>query len=76
MEGIQIAGLLFSLISSGFWLGGAAVRFLPFSLSRLRGPDSIPAALERQSLLNAIAAVFAALAAGAQALIYYWQIPN
>jgi hypothetical protein len=76
IESIQIAGVAASVISCGFWLAGAGVRFQPFSLFRLRGPDSIPAALQRQSLLNAFAAIFAAVAAGAQALIFYLQIPH
>jgi hypothetical protein len=76
VETIQLAGLVSALISCGFWLAGAAVRFRPLSLFRLTGPDSIPAALQRQSLLNAFAAIFAAGAAAAQALIFYLQIPE
>lgn len=73
---VQIAGLCSALISCGFWLAGAGVRFRPLSLLTLRGPDSIPEALQRQSLLNAFAAIFAAAAAGAQALIFYLQLPG
>lgn len=74
IETIQIVGLISALISCGFWLGGAGVRFRPLSLFRLRGPDSIPGALQRQSLLNGFAAIFAAGAAAAQALVFYLQI--
>jgi hypothetical protein len=74
IETIQIAGLVSALISCGFWLAGAGVRFRPFSLFRLSGPDSITAALQRQSLLNALAAIFAAGAAAAQAFVFYLQI--
>jgi hypothetical protein len=73
---VQIAGVVASLISCGFWIAGAGVRIRPLSLFTLTGPDSIPAALERQSLLNAFAAVFASLAAGAQALVFYLQMPG
>lgn len=76
IESIQVAGLISALLSCGFWLAGAGVRFRPLSLFTLRGPDSIPAALQRQSLLNAFAAIFAAGAAAAQALLYYLQIQD
>ena len=76
IENIQIVGLAASLISCAFWLAGAGVRFKPLSLFRLTGPESIPAALQKQSLLNAFAAIFAAVAAGSQATIYYLQIAN
>ena len=56
IQTIQIAGLTSALLSCGFWLAGAGVRIRPLSLLRLRGPESIPAALQRQSLLNAFAA--------------------
>jgi hypothetical protein len=38
--------------------------------------DSIPAALQQQSLLNAVAAIFAAGAAGCQAVVFYLQISD
>ena len=76
LETIQIVGLTSSLLSCVFWIAGAGVRFRPLSLFTLRGPDSIPAALQRQSLLNAFAAIFAAGAAGAQAVVFYLQIPD
>ena len=76
IETIQLAGLISALLSCGFWLAGAGVRFRPLSLFTLRGPDSIPAALQRQSLLNAFAAIFAAGAAAAQALLYYLQLQD
>lgn len=76
IETVQIAGLCSALLSCGFWLAGAGVRFRPLSLFRLRGPDSIPEALQRQSLLNAFGAIFAAGAAGAQAWVFYLQISN
>jgi hypothetical protein len=76
IETIQIAGLISALLSCGFWLAGAGVRFRPLSLFTLRGPDSIPAALQRQSLLNAFAAIFAAGAAAAQAMLYYTQLQD
>ena len=41
IKAIQIVGLISSLISCGFWIAGAGVRFQPLSLFRLRGPDSI-----------------------------------
>ena len=70
---IQVVGLAASLVSCGFWIAGAGVRLQPLSLFRLRGPDSIPAVLHRQSLLNAFAAIFAAGAAAAQAVVFYLQ---
>ena len=76
IETVQIVGLAAALVSCGFWLAGAAVRIRPLSLFRLRGPESIPAALQRQSLFNAFAAIFAAGAAAAQALVFYLQISN
>ncbi|MGE0726193.1 MAG: hypothetical protein AB7O45_17600 [Alphaproteobacteria bacterium] len=76
IETIQIAGMASALLSCVFWIAGAGVRFRPLSLFRLSGPDSIPAALNRQSLLNAIAAIFAAGAAAAQALVFYLQMPG
>jgi hypothetical protein len=74
IENIQIAGVVSALLSCGFWLAGAGVRFRPLSLFTLRGPDSIPAALQRQSLFNAFAAIFAAGAAAAQAIVFYLQL--
>ena len=74
IQTVQIAGLISALISCGFWLAGAGVRFRPLSLFRLSGPESIPGALQRQSLLNGFAAIFAAGAAAAQALVFYLQI--
>ncbi len=74
IQTIQIAGLTSALLSCGFWLAGAGVRIRPLSLFRLRGPESIPAALQRQSLLNAFAAIFAAGGAAAQALVFYLQV--
>jgi hypothetical protein len=71
MQNVQIVGVVASLISCLFWIAGAGIRFRPVSLFRLSGPDSIPAALQRQSLLNAFAAVFASIAAGAQAIMFY-----
>lgn len=74
IQTVQLAGLVSALISCGFWLAGAGVRFRPLSLFRLTGPDSIPAALQRQSLFNAFAAIFAAGAAAAQAVVFYLQV--
>ena len=73
IQTIQIFGLTAALASCGFWLAGAGVRIRPLSLFRLRGPESIPAALQRQSLFNAFAAIFAAAAAAAQAVVFYLQ---
>lgn len=70
---VQMAGLVAVLLSCGFWLASAGVRFRPLSLFTLRGPDSIQASLERQSLLNAFAAAFASAGAGAQAFALYLQ---
>lgn len=74
IEIVQLFGLGSAIMSCVFWLTGAGVRFRPFSIFRLRGPESIPAALQRQSLFNALAAIFAAGAAGAQALVFYLQL--
>jgi hypothetical protein len=76
IERIQVIGLISALISCGFWIAGAGVRFRPLSLFTLRGPESIPAALQRQSLFNAFAAVFAAGAAAAQAFVFYLQVAD
>lgn len=65
---VHIIGIAAALVSCGFWLSAAFIRFRPLSLTRLRGPESIPATLQRQSLLNGIAAIFAAVAAAAQAV--------
>lgn len=70
---VHTLGLTAALISCAFWIVAAGVRFRPLSLFTLRGPDSIPAALERQCLLNACAAIFAAAAAAAQAFVFYVQ---
>jgi hypothetical protein len=45
------------------------------SLFTLKGPGSIPSALQRQSLLNGLAAIFAAIAAGSQADVFFLQMP-
>lgn len=74
IEALRVVGLVSSFLSCFFWLAGAGVRFRPLSLLRLSGPDSIPAALQRQSLLNAFAAVFAAFAAAAQGAVFYFQV--
>ncbi len=74
VETVGIVGLASSFLSCVFWLAGAGVRFRPLSLFRLSGPESIPAALQKQSLFNAFAAVFAALAAAAQGAVFYVQI--
>jgi hypothetical protein len=76
IQTIQIIGLGASLVSCVFWVAGAGVRFRPLSLFRLIGPESIPAALQRQSLLNAVAAIFAAIAAASQATVFYLQLSN
>jgi hypothetical protein len=76
IETTQLVGLVSSLISCGFWLAGAGVRFRPVSLFTLKGPDSIPSALQRQSLLNGLAAIFAAIAAGSQAVVFFLQMSN
>lgn len=67
MDAVHIVGLIAATISCGFWLGGAFVRFRP----KMRGPDSIPAAFHRQSMLNAFAAIFAAIGAASQAAIFF-----
>ncbi|MGE0563397.1 MAG: hypothetical protein AB7O50_02670 [Pseudolabrys sp.] len=76
IEIVQLVGLGCALLSCVFWLAGAGVRFRPFSLFTLRGPDSIPEALRRQSMLNGFAAIFAAGAAAAQAVVFYLQASN
>jgi hypothetical protein len=59
-------GVAAAAISCFFWLVAAGVRFRPITLFRLRGPESLPEALQRQSLLNAVAAFCAAIAAACQ----------
>lgn len=76
IETVQMIGVVSSLMSCGFWIAGAGVRIKPLSLFTLRGPDSIPETLQRQSLMNAIAAIFAAGAAGAQAMVFYLSSSN
>lgn len=76
IERIQIVGLISALVSCGFWIAGAGVRFRPLSLFTLRVPELIPAALQRQSLLNAFAAAFAAGVAAAQAVVFYLQVAD
>lgn len=65
---VHLVGLGAALISCFLWLSAAFVRFRPLSLTRVRGPESIPEALRRQSLPNGLAAVFAAIAAGSEAV--------
>lgn len=67
---LHLIGVTSALVSCFFWLAAAVVRFKPLSLFRLRGPESLPGALERQSALNGLAALCAALAAGCQAAIF------
>lgn len=65
---LHLAGFAAALISCAFWLAAAFIRFRPLSFTTLRGAESIPAALQRQSLLNAVAAIFAAIAAATEAI--------
>ena len=73
---IRFIALVAALTSCGFWFAAAGVRFKGRSLFSLSGEKSIQSALERQSLLNACAAIFAGLSAAAQALVFYLQSSN
>ena len=77
METIQFVGVASALISALFWGLGAGVRIPAISLWWWRGSqDPTTTALRRQSLMNAVAAVFAAIAAICQAIVIYAaQIP-
>ena len=76
IETIHMIGLTSSLLSLCVLDRWRRCPFRPLSLFTLRGPDSIPAALQLQSLFNACAAIFAAGVAGSQAVVFYLQIPK
>lgn len=73
MQSLQLVGVAASLLSCVCWLTGAAVGLRRLSLFKFGGPDSIPSALQRQSLINALAALFAGIAAACQAGILFFQ---
>jgi hypothetical protein len=76
LESVTLVGVATALMSAVFWGLGAGIRIPPISLFYWwRRPDGdhdpTTAALRRQSLMNAFAAIFAALAAICQAILIY-----
>ena len=65
---VQSFSVVATLGSCFFWIAGAGIRIRRRSLFTVSGPDSLVALLRRQSLMNAFAASFAALAAAGQAV--------
>jgi hypothetical protein len=57
-----------AIIAAGFWLRSALLHIPPTLDMTLAGPKSPAGYMKRQSLWSAIAAVFAAVSATAQAL--------
>jgi hypothetical protein len=70
---VQFGGITASLLSCVFWVWGAGIGFRRLSLFSFGGSDSIPSALQRQSVMNAFAALFAAVAAACQAAALFLQ---
>lgn len=64
----EIVGAAAALLSAVFWGLGALVRIPSFRRWRLGGEDPV-VSIRRQSMMNAIAAVFAATAAVCQAIV-------
>jgi len=56
-----------AVLAASFWLWSALVRVPDLSDTALSGPNSVTGIIKRQSRLSAIAAVFAAISALAQA---------
>ncbi|HXF55133.1 MAG TPA: hypothetical protein VNK52_13510 [Hyphomicrobiaceae bacterium] len=73
MNIVQMIGVTAALASAVFWLIGAGIRIRPLSLWTLVGPESLPSLLNRQSLMNAVAAMFASIAAACQAADLYFR---
>jgi hypothetical protein len=73
LENIQTLGAATALFSAVFWGLGAGIRIPAISWWwwPLGDQDPTTAALRRQSLMNAIAAVFAAASAVCQAVVLY-----
>lgn len=71
MELVQSTGIATAFISAVFWIVGAGIRIPPIRFWRLGSTDPTTSALQRQSLMNAFAAIFAAMAAICQAIITY-----
>jgi hypothetical protein len=57
-----------ALLAALFWLLSAVIRIPNFHESLLAGRGSVTGVMKRQSALSAIAAIFAAVSAGTQAI--------
>lgn len=68
---LQVIGAAAAILSALFWGLGAGIRIPPISRWRWGGEDPTTEALHRQSLMNAFAAIFAAIAAVCQAYLIY-----
>jgi hypothetical protein len=60
---VKLCGVSTALLSAIFWGLGAGIRIPPVSRWRMGGQDPTTTALNRQSLMNAFAALFAAATA-------------
>ena len=67
-DGAELTGVVAALLSAVFWGLGALVRIPSFRRWRFGGEDP-SVSIRRQSLMNAIAAIFAATAAVCQAIV-------
>jgi hypothetical protein len=71
MERVQLVGIATAFISALFWIIGAGIRIPPIRFWRIGLTDPTTTALRRQSLMNAFAAIFAAIAAICQGIATY-----
>lgn len=72
---IQLVGAVAAAISCVFWISAAFVHVKPLWFDTLRGPDSLPEVIHRQSIRNAFAAFFAAVATACQVTVLYLLNP-
>lgn len=67
-DGAELIGVAAAVLSAVFWGLGALVRIPSFRRWQIGGEDPV-VSIRRQSMMNAIAAVFAATAAICQAIV-------
>lgn len=73
LDAIQYGGVCAALLSCMFWTRSATVRIKPLWFRTLHLSESLPAIIEKQARMNAAAALFAAIAAGSQAVALFLQ---
>lgn len=71
MDLVQLVGIATAFISAVFWIVGAGMRIPPIRFWRFGPSDPTTTALQRQSLMNAFAGMFAAIAAICQGIATY-----